>query len=284
MAVSIKKARDYVYSTGVLWEKALFGYLFEGRSLDHLHQCLLCYKNPDNGWGHALEHDIKTPDSHVAALEFLLAACVRDLDIPLGNLLEGTAGWLERQRNEDGSLNNPDSLRDYPAEPWWIEWNGQKAPDSVVGNLKKVGKSTPSLEESTRKWAQTNLTLEKVQSNDWIAMAYHALDYYMNIDSFPDLQTYRQAVIDNIRTCAEKMPERQYAVLLQFAPTPDSTIALAMPQLVTRSLDYVQDTQRDDGGWADEHNMKHWQPYITTMILWALKRHNRLQIDNVTKI
>src|SRR5690348_14856763 len=83
MTVSLKKARDFVYSTGILWEKALFGYLFENRSLDHLHQCLLCYKNPDNGWGHALEHDIKTPDSNIAALEFLLAACVRDLDIPL---------------------------------------------------------------------------------------------------------------------------------------------------------------------------------------------------------
>jgi hypothetical protein len=283
MSISLKKARDFVYSTGVLWEKALFGYLFEDRSLEHLHQCLLCYKNPDNGWGHALEHDVKTPDSHIAALEFLLAACVRDLDIPLGNLLDDTPEWLEQQRNDDGSLKNPDSLRDYPAEPWWIEWNGQKAPDSVVGNLTKIGKSTPSLDASTLKWAQTNLTLNKIQANEWLFMIYHAFDYFMNVDNFHDVQTYRQAVIDNMRSCAEKMPERQYAVILQFAPTPDSMVARAMPEFVARSLEYVQDTQRDDGGWTDEHNMKHWQPYFTTMILRALSRHNRLQSGNVTK-
>ncbi len=278
MAVSLKKARDFVYGNGVLWEKALFGYLFEGRSLEHLHQCLRCYKNPDDGWGHGLEHDVKTPDSHPAVLEFLLFVFARDIEIPSGNLLDGTAGWLERQRKEDGSLTSPASLRDYPAEPWWIEWGGQTAPDSIVGNLKKVGSSTSSLEESTRKWVEANLTLEKIQANEWLFMAYHAFDYFMNIDNFPNVETYRQAVIDNIRACAEKMPQKRYYVLLQFAPTPDAPVAQTMPEVVKRSLDYVQDTQRDDGGWDDEHHMKHWQPYVSTMIFWALKRHNRLEI------
>ena len=49
MAVSFKNARDFVYSNGVMWERALFGYLFQGMPLERVHQCLLCYKNTD-GW------------------------------------------------------------------------------------------------------------------------------------------------------------------------------------------------------------------------------------------
>ncbi|MBB6022201.1 hypothetical protein HNR77_003297 [Paenibacillus sp. JGP012] len=44
MRVSIDKARNFVYANGVLWEQALFHYLFDGGSIERLYQCLLCYK------------------------------------------------------------------------------------------------------------------------------------------------------------------------------------------------------------------------------------------------
>src|SRR5215813_1859484 len=97
MSVNMKKARDFVYANGMLWERALFATLFQGKSPDHLHQCLLAYKNPDGGFGHALEHDIRCPDSHPAALEFLLLM-LSQTGVSVGHLLDGTAAWLERQR------------------------------------------------------------------------------------------------------------------------------------------------------------------------------------------
>jgi len=83
MAVSITKAREFVYENGSVWERTLFAYLFEGGSIERVHQCLLCYKNADNGFGHGLELDIKTPDSHPAALEYMLGLLVRDLNLHL---------------------------------------------------------------------------------------------------------------------------------------------------------------------------------------------------------
>src|SRR4051812_18674376 len=112
MSVNLKNARDFVHSTGTLWERALFATLFQGESAEHLHQSLLGYKNPDGGFGHALEHDIRTPDSHPAALEFLLVILTQT-GVPVGHLLDGTAAWVERQRQPDGSLTNPASLLDY---------------------------------------------------------------------------------------------------------------------------------------------------------------------------
>src|SRR3954469_22319867 len=97
MAINLKNARDFVYASGTLWERALFAYLFQGGSLDRLHQCLLNYKNPDGGYGHALEHDFRCPDSHPLALEFLLNVLYQ-ANVPAGSLLEGTTAWLEGQR------------------------------------------------------------------------------------------------------------------------------------------------------------------------------------------
>src|SRR5215213_7771014 len=179
MAIDLKRARDFVYANGVMWERALFAYLFQGGSLERLHQCLLCYKNPDHGWGHALEHDLRCPESNPLALEFLLAILTQ-LDIPVGNLLDGTPQWLEGQREPDGSLKNPPETLDYPHAPWW-NGGGQTIPDSIVGNLTTLGCASDSLGQTTAQWVQHNLSPEKIRANDWLFMTYHAYDYFLPI-------------------------------------------------------------------------------------------------------
>ncbi len=238
MAVSLDRAPDFVYGSGVMWERALIAYLFDGGLLAHVHQCLLRYKNPDNGWGHDLEHDIKCPESHPLALEFLLSFN-RDAGLPVSDLLAGTGGWLEANRQADGSLNNPPAVLAYPHAPWW-NGGGQSEPDSIVGNLARLGLGTPSLAESTRAWVQQNRTVAHILANEWLFMAYHAYDYFIYVNDFPDLDAHRQATIDNIVACATALPEEQIYSLFVFAPTPESPLAQALPEgFVGRCLDYL---------------------------------------------
>ncbi len=276
MAISVRKARDYIFGHGTLFEQALFAYVFEDGPVQRVHQCLLCYKNEDNGWGHGLEHDIACPDSHPAALEYLLGLS-RDTDLPIKDLLQGTPQWLESIQNPDGSLSNPPTLADYPLAPWWAEWGGQTSPDSIVGNLTRLGLATPQLSERTRKWVLENVTLEKIHENEWLFMAYHYVDYFLNVQDVPDGEAYRTATIQNVVACAEKMPEKQYYVLLQFAPRPESILGMEIPDhLIQRSLDYIQDTQQEDGHWNDEHNLPQWFPGVTIENLTTLKNYGRL--------
>ncbi len=278
MAVSVRKARDFVYGSGTLLERALFSYLFENGDLARVHQILSSYKNPDNGWGHGLEHDLKCPYSNPAQLEYLLTLS-RDIDLPLGDLLEGTPHWLESILNPDGSLQNPPTIRDYPLAPWWDEWGGQTAPDSIVGNLTRLGVVTPRLAEATRRWVQENVTLEKIHTTDWLFMNYHYADYFLNVQDFPDGSAYRSATIQNISACAEKLPEKQYYVLLQFAPRPDSALAQELPDhLLPRTLDYLMETQHDDGHWNDEHSLPQWLPAVTISVLNALRSYGRITV------
>ena len=113
MTISLDRARDYVFSNGLPWERALFSWHFDDGPLETLHRCLLCYKNPDGGWGHGLELDLKAPVSHPAALEYLLSM-LHYHEIPVGSLLDGTVAWLERQQGPDGELRNPANLAHWP--------------------------------------------------------------------------------------------------------------------------------------------------------------------------
>ena len=175
------------------------------------------------GWGHALEHDVRTPESHPLALEFLLTV-LRMTDLPRGNLLDGAAEWVEANQNPDGSLRNPASFMEYPHAPWWNE-GGQSAPDSITGDLEYFGASSPAVNEATRRWVTQNLTLEKIAANDWLFMAYHPYHYYFGVSDFPELETYRTATVENMIACVERAPENQLAGLVSFAPSPESPVA-----------------------------------------------------------
>lgn len=275
--VDIPRARCYIHAHGNLWERALWDYLFADGSLERVLACLLPYKNPDGGWGHGLEHDIKAPLSNPLMLEFLLSM-MRDTGLSPGPLLEGTPDWLASIQQEDGSLSNPPGLAEYPRAQWWEE--GQTIPDSITGNLLKHGLCPPSVREKTRAWVLANLSLDKILENNWLFMAYHPFDYYFNEDAFPEVEKYREATLENIYNTAlehEKKGEtHKLFPFFQFASGPESLIARNAPRgLVDRILDYLQDAQREDGGWDDEHGLEYWQPYFSTIILLALKRFGR---------
>jgi hypothetical protein len=273
MTISFKKASDFVYSRGVLWERVLFAHLFGGAPLAHVLQCLACYKNPDGGWGHGLEHDVKTPDSHPLAMEFALHI-FRTMGVNPRNLFNDAPEWLEAHRGEDGSLLNPPSVLQYPCAEWWQPDCGQVKPASIVGNLMRLAVCTPSLAESTCKWVSEHLTLEKVKSNDWLFSAYHAYDYFTHVEDFPSVDIYRKAIIDNIIALAEAAPPEQYYQFFLFAPSPDSLLARATPpKLLKRMLNTLQSTQQDDGAWHDQHNLPHWYSWTTLVVLNALKNY-----------
>ena len=269
-----------MHARGNLWERALWDHLFDSGPDERLRRILSGYKNPDGGFGHGLEHDIKAPMSNPLMLEFLLSV-MRDTGLLPGSLLEGTPEWVEEIQNDDGALRNPQGLHDYPHAQWWQE-GGQDKPTSITGNLIRLNICSPLVREKTQLWVQQNFGLDEIQSNKWLFMCYHAFDYFMNEDEFPDTDLYREAAMENIYQTALGHEERgelhKLFPFFQFAVGPESPVAQnAPPGLIDRILDHLESSQREDGGWDDEHGLDYWQPYFSTLVLLALKRFGRLE-------
>lgn len=278
MAIDLNKARQFICGNGTLFERALFAFLFDGGSVERVHQIILCYKNPDNGFGHGFEHDLKAPQSNPLALEYLLSV-MRNTQMPAGNLFDGTSDWVEGAMDDEGFLKNPPETRDYPLAPWWQETGGQNLPDAIVANLMHYKVAKPTLVEKVKQWAINNWTIEKVRANEWLFMAYHAHDFFFTIEAFPQLEAFQQATIENIVACAQKAPENQYYSLFSFATSPDAPVARALPDaLLDRYLDYLASAQQDDGSWHDQHGLTQWYPMVTINVLLALKRFKRLEL------
>ncbi len=276
MSIDLRKARDYVYRRGTLFERALFSWLFDGGSLERLHQIILCYKNSDSGFGHGFEHDLKAPQSNPLALEYLLGV-MKHAEIPPGTVLAGAADWVESRMDADGNLSNPAEIRDYPLAPWWQEWGGQTMPDSIVANLIHFDCAAPSLVARTKRWVLANTSPEKILANDWLFMAYHVFDFFFAVSDLPGLQRFRQATVDNIVTCALAAPEKQLDTVFTFAKTPDSPIARALPaEFIERCLNVLENSQQEEGHWLDQHELPQWYPMTTINVLLALRRYGRL--------
>jgi hypothetical protein len=275
MTVSVDKARDFVYRHGTLFERALFAWLFDKGDLERLQQVILCYKNRDNGFGHGFEHDILSPDSNPLALEYLLTV-MKYVDMPISSILDGTSEWVEAQMDSEGFLQNPSNIRNYPIAPWWQDDGGQNLPDSIIANLIHFDKATPSLINKGKAWVRENLTPDKIRSNEWLFMAYHAIDFFFVVSEDPEFEPHREATIENVLLLAENAPKRQYYSLLPFI-VPNSPIAEALPkQLIDKYLTYLEQAQQDDGSWLDQHDLPHWYPAITINVLLGLKRYNRV--------
>jgi hypothetical protein len=220
-----------------------------------------------------MEHDIRYPHSHPLALEYLLRV-IHDMALPVGDLLDGAAAWVEANQNEDGSLKNPSDLLDYPHEPWWNE-GGQTQPDSIVGLLMVANKANPAIVSKTREWVEANLPLDAIQNQEWLFMLYHAYDYFMNVSDFPNLEQMRQATIQRIIDLSQAAPENQAYSLFTFVRSPESPIAQAAPALVQSKLDLMASQQGSDGGWGDQHGLPQWSSYVTILALQRLKAFGR---------
>src|SRR5918996_3047511 len=72
----LERAADFVATTARLLDRHRFRHLFAGGDPDAVRIALEAYANPDGGFGHALEPDLRGPDSQPEptrhALEILL--------------------------------------------------------------------------------------------------------------------------------------------------------------------------------------------------------------------
>src|SRR5688572_15391098 len=118
---NFQKAVNFIKQHGRPLEQAMVAHMFEDAHLDVVLDALAKYQNPDGGFGHALEPDVRTPDSSVIATTVALQN-LRDLLVPEQHpLWRGAIRYLGATYDADKHLwwSVPADVSKAPHAPWW---------------------------------------------------------------------------------------------------------------------------------------------------------------------
>ncbi len=252
-APSLERATGFMWRNARLLERALFALLFERGPAQAVVSALRAYRNPDGGFGHALEPDVRAPDSMPVHTEFALralnSASVLDPDIAFG-----ACEFLAAVAEPDGRVPIVlPAVLEYPHASHWAEpiFTGDSInpTGALVGLLHEQAVQHPWLKKATE------CCWRRVEQP--IADAHDIVSALTFLEYAPD------------RGRAEKTAERivgaaggasfyhaepgatSYGLTpLHLCPMPDAIGRKALAEeLVEAHLDQLAAQQQDDGGW-----------------------------------
>lgn len=293
----LARGERFVWLTARVLEQRLFAYHFLGGAADPVETALAAYRNDDEGFGHALEPDLRGPVSqplhtaHALHVLDLIGRCD-------GRQVERICRYLTKISTPDGALPavHP-SQRGYPAAPW-----------------------IPVVDDPPSALLATGPVVGVLHRNEvWHAWLFRATDYcWATVESLTRTHPYEvEAAVafldgapDRPRAAAAAQrlgrlvreqhlalldPERaadvpvaqgyapgEHHLAYDFAPAPGSLARdWFTDEEMDRALDHLGALQQEDGGWPV--NWRAWapgtalesRPMVTLKALRTLRAYGR---------
>ncbi len=284
MPVNVSAARQFIFANARLLDRHRAAVMLDGAPTDAVVQALRAYRNPDGGFGHALEPDVRTPHSETtAALHGLeVLAEVHALDEPM---VADVAAWISNVADPDGGVPFvlPAAL-EYPRGPWMVpSEGGSHLTFGLAAVLATATVSSHWLHTATQ-WCWQRLEQPEQLGGYWLKFA---LDF---LDATPADDRAR-ATIEQLRPLLRAdgtvpVPggtADETLTPLTLSPRPDrrSRVLFTDAQLAA-DLDTLEHGQQDDGGWTFDFlswspgQTVEWRGLVTLSALATLHAHNRL--------
>ena len=93
MTVDLQAAQTFIYAHARLLERHRLAYLLEQAGPEPVVQTLRAYRNPDGGFGNAIEPDMRAPDSQPVGIHTVLEI-LHDVGVHDDEIISGAADWL----------------------------------------------------------------------------------------------------------------------------------------------------------------------------------------------
>jgi hypothetical protein len=290
----MSRVEDYILRSARILERRRFDFLFGSGSAEDVITALIPYRNPDGGFGNALEPDGRGPGSQpvttMGALSFM-----DELGMMSGELVAGVCDYLVSISAPDGGVPfvHP-NIRDYPRAPWWQipeTYQGYVIPTAgIAGLLHKNKVDHPWLAGATEFcWRAIESMTE--------AAPYEALAAIAFLDRVPDRsraeaaavrvgelvrEGHHVAIVGEERSKPDGFAEEEHHFPHDFAATPESLAVRWFTEAeLADSLDLLVDSQQDDGSWpvrwgiwtpATAHE---WGGWVSIEALNILRAHGR---------
>jgi hypothetical protein len=285
--VDMSAAAQFLAASGRVLDRRRFERLFTGARAGYVRDAVAAYRNPDGGFGHALEPDGRSPGTQPLAIQFALDILDEAGAWDDGLVLDAL-GWLQANApGEGGAVFVAENIAGWPHAPWWVPEEG--GPASLIttgllaGTLHGHGVRHPWLDRASElMWARIG-GLDAAGPYDLRAVA-HFLDHVPDRDRAVKALDQLAPLITSpgVVTLDPEAPGEIHTPL-DFAPRPESMArGLFEPAVIEAHLDHLARAQRHDGGWTV--NWLAWSPVaaaewrgsMTVTALARLRANGRL--------
>ncbi len=293
MPADVNLARTFLYDNARLLERRLARLLFDDADADDhaaagdastaaVLAALGAYRNADGGWGHALEPDLRGPDSQVSAAMSALEVLARIGAVGHPWISE-TCDWLSAHTLPDGSVPQVlPSAADFPAAPWMRPNDSGFLTFAIVAHLRRLRADHPWLATASE-WCWQQIDRGGLAG-------YQAVFALTFLDAVPDVSRATEAV-ERFRDSLDErgnIPisggvEGEHVTPLTLSPRPGTpSRELFTDEMIERELARLESEQLEDGGWDFQFlhwslgQVTDWRGIVTLDALETLRRHGRL--------
>jgi hypothetical protein len=260
------QAREYLLTAARPLEAALFRHRFEDGGAEAVYAELARFQNPDGGFGHALEPDLRTPASSVLATTTALQR-LRMLHTPAQHpLVAGALRFLVA--GYDDTWRSwplvPRAAEDAPHAPWW---NQEGLADrfggfavnpraEVLGYLHEYAADADAAALALRDRLTPLVYQELIVHTDKLSS-----DAFLCCQRLVDSPGLPATMAVEIQRWLLRMAETAvatdpsgwtgYVLLpLQVAPNRAAPLGIPLSHILPENLDFVVDSQLEDGSWS----------------------------------
>ncbi|MFC4051555.1 hypothetical protein ACFOY4_17825 [Actinomadura syzygii] len=283
----LDRAAEFMRLNGRLIDRRRFALHFRGGRPGPVVAALRGYENPDGGYGHALEPDLRGEASQPVPAQHALDV-LHQAGADADPAVDRIGDYLASITGADGGAPFVlPSVRDAPHGPWWRaadEPSGAINPTgSLAGRLYRAGSSHP--------WTgpATDFCWRHLEDADIEPGPYDALSILTFLDHVPDRERAEAAfarVRDALAAPVSLDPHAAGArhLPLDFAPFPGGFgRRLFADDVIDAHLDALIDAQDDDGGWDigflvwTPITRPEWRGFVTVESLRTLRAYGRLK-------
>jgi hypothetical protein len=294
-------ARSFMAGHARVLDRRRFELLFEGGDAEPVLAALAAYRNPEGGYGHGLEPDLRAPESQPAAAlhAFEVFADVAPVTAPEAAEL---CDWLDGVALPDGGLPFALPIEDASGcAPFWANADPQafslQITAIVAAHANRVAAHDPAvaahpwLARATRRSLAAIDALETAPAAYELAFAVRLLDAaHDRDDAAPGLLArLGEHVPDDGRLPVTGGRPDETLWPLDLAPEPGRPARTILDETVVKAdLERVAGEQEEDGGWSVDFQSYspaaalEWRGYATVRALTIL-RDNAI-IDEVRSI
>jgi hypothetical protein len=283
MPIDVAAAEQFVLANARLLDRHRMAVLLHDRPVSPVLATLRAYRNPDGGFGHALEPDVRGPESEPAStlhgLEVL--AEIGALDDPM---VADAASWISEITCPDGGVPFVmPAAATWPHAPWMVPTaGGSQLTFGLAAVLSESSAEGPWLSRATE-WCWARLA--RPDELDAYLVKYSLVF----LDAVPD-GTRALAVIERLRARIGADGSMRVAggtdderlTPLSLSPRPGSrSRALFREAQIEGDLDELERGQQADGGWTFDFlawsagQSAEWRGLVTVLALTILRAHGR---------